>query len=59
MSDVIKAIVRRNTIRCGKCFHKIAECKGLRIRLGNGTIYLKCKHRDEGKTCNSVNEIDM
>lgn len=54
-----KAIIKDGVIRCGRCRHKIAESKALRIGLGNGTIYFKCKHKDAGKRCNCINQIDL
>lgn len=56
-NGITKAIIKDNNIFCGKCKHKLAECKALRHCLGNGSIFIKCKHIDKGKYCNEVNEI--
>jgi hypothetical protein len=57
--EIVKAIIQDKVILCGYCGHKLAETKGLRCGLGNGTIYLKCKHKDCGRFCNTINQIDL
>lgn len=39
-------------ILCGYCGHKIGE-------IINGVIQLKCKHKDDGKVCKRINELDL
>jgi len=56
------AIIEGKSVLCGKCRHKIAEQRELRIGLGRGTIYIKCKHKDGSKTpskCNTINRIKL
>lgn len=57
--DTVEATIERNAIFCGKCGHKIAGVKGLKCGLGNGTIYIMCKHKDIGVKCLTVNEIRL
>lgn len=57
--EVVKAVISKEAIYCGKCNHKLAVVKGLRNGLGNGTIYLLCKHKSSGKVCKIVNEINL
>jgi hypothetical protein len=57
--EVTKALFDKDVILCGKCGHVIAKCKGLRQGLGNGTIYLMCKHKSSGRTCKEINQIDL
>jgi len=40
--------------RCGVCGHKLAE---FGHAPHGGLIYVKCKHRHDGQTCNTVNVI--
>lgn len=56
---IVKAVQIGNMLVCGDCGHKIAGCKSLRMGLGNGTIYLKCRHKDRSKKCNVLNEIEL
>lgn len=55
----VEAIIDTGVIFCGKCGHKIAGAKGLRCGLGNGTIYLLCKHKDFSIKCLTMNEIRL
>jgi len=57
--SVCKAIVLNDKILCGKCGHKIAEKKGAIQSLGQGKIYLVCRHRDNGVNCKEVNEVEV
>ena len=57
--EIIKAIIGDDVILCGYCGHKLAETKGLRCGLGNGTMYLKCVHKDKGVRCRTINQIDL
>ena len=57
--SLIKALILEEKIMCGQCGHKLAEKKGTIQALGKGTIYLKCKHRDKGVNCNTINEVTV
>ena len=57
--EIVKAIIMERAIFCGTCKHKIASVQGLRHGLGNGTIYIICKHKDRGIRCKCVNQIDL
>lgn len=57
--EIVKAAVSKEAIYCGKCNHKLAVIKGLKSGLGNGTIYLKCNHKDSSKRCRAINEIEL
>lgn len=58
-TELTKAVLKDGVIRCGKCNHKIAEGKALRIGLGNGTMYIKCSHKSQGVKCKVINEINL
>jgi hypothetical protein len=58
-NEIIKAVIKKDVILCGKCLHKIAETKGLKHGLGNGTVFIQCSHRSSGKRCKCVNQIDL
>jgi len=53
IDNPVKAIVLDEKILCGKCGHTIA------LKKEENTIRLKCKHRDNGKNCNVINEIKI
>jgi hypothetical protein len=57
--ETVKATVKVDAIYCGKCNHKLAVIKGLKSGLGNGTIYLKCNHKDSSQRCRTINEIEL
>jgi hypothetical protein len=58
-NETVKAIIDDKAIFCGKCGHKIATTAGLKCGLGNGVIYLVCKHKDGSKRCKALNQIDL
>jgi hypothetical protein len=57
--EITKALIGTNAIFCGYCGHKIAGCRGLKSNLGNGKVYLICRHKDRGRFCRMMNEIDL
>ena len=57
--EIVKALVDERVIFCSKCGHKIASTKGFKRGLGNGSIFLVCKHKSAGKVCKTVNQIDL
>lgn len=57
--DIVKAVMGTKAILCRTCGHKIAEYSGLIHHVGHGTIYVVCKHKDSGKVCKTVNQIDL
>lgn len=59
LNEIVKARIGDRAIFCGKCGHKIASTKGLKYGLGNGTMYLICKHKSGSKRCKTVNQIDL
>jgi hypothetical protein len=61
---MVEAKIIDNMIVCGKCGHKIAGCKEVKLQLGNGEIYLLCKHRDGSKptkerNCMTMNKVSL
>jgi hypothetical protein len=56
---ITKALMGDRVILCGYCGHKICEIEGFKRGLGNGTIYLLCQHKSQGKRCKTVNEINL
>ena len=58
-SEIAKAKIEERAIFCSACGHKIASVKGLKHGLGNGTIYLVCKHKQGKERCKTVNQIDL
>jgi hypothetical protein len=51
-NKITKAIKKDGMFICGKCGHKIAGYR-------DGKLYLLCKHKSAGKTCKTINEIDL
>jgi len=58
-TGAVKAVIGDRAIFCSKCGHKIATTAGLKHGLGNGTIYLVCKHKQGSVKCRTVNQIDL
>lgn len=56
---ITKAVISEHAIFCGKCNHKMAGVKNLRAGLGNGTIFLICKHKSASRVCKTINEIEL
>jgi len=59
MKETVKAVMSDKAILCGHCGHKLAETYGLKHGLGNGKIYLMCRHKSSGKVCKAINQIDL
>ena len=53
----MKAVVNGDRIECGECGAKLAELKSINQGRMKSLIEIKCKHKENGQTCNAINEI--
>jgi hypothetical protein len=56
----VKAVINGDRIECGKCGALLVKCileKGKIVKEDVCKLEIKCKHKDRGHSCDTINEI--